>query len=198
MFSPKSCPSNLYGFLQNDHSWKVDFAQCLNNQNYASTLEFEGQTYELLQMHVHSPSEHTFGGGEEDGELHFVHVNANGSGNLLVVGVMFSASHDFFNSELEQYWSHIQGTSDELFVSYPYDMLPASPTYFTYLGSLTTPPCSEIVTWVVMSDKVKISKTQLETFRYAVQHFPGSTVSEGGNTNRPPMPLNERHIYYSG
>ncbi|CAN0021769.1 unnamed protein product, partial [Choristocarpus tenellus] len=106
-------------------------------------LEFGGNTYELIQMHVHSPSEHTYGGGEEEGELHFIHVNTDGSGNLLVVGVMTTASPDFINLELERYWSHIEGTSDENVLCSPYDLLPGKMGYFTYEGSLTTPPCSE-------------------------------------------------------
>mmetsp|Transcript_434 Transcript_434/g.617 ORF Transcript_434/g.617 Transcript_434/m.617 type:complete len:343 (+) Transcript_434:129-1157(+) len=77
----------------------------------------------------------------------------------------------------------------------PYSMLPADGTYYNYLGSLTTPPCSETVTWIVMKEGITVSPDQLEAFRAGLMDPEFPLVDNYGNNARPPQPTNGRMVY---
>lgn len=79
----------------------------------------------------------------------------------------------------------------------PYkSILPANPSFFTYSGSLTTPPCAEIVEWVVFETPVLISFDDLNLLRSAFSALPTNGLSQQGNSNRPVQPLNDRELLY--
>ena len=120
--------------------------------------------YDLLQFHFHHPSEHLLNGKPLDLECHFVHKSA--SGDLAVVGIFFmSGAH---NGALQLIFDQMpkdagaelkaKGTID------PQALLPASRNYFRYMGSLTTPPCSEGITWTVFKEAVQLSPDQIKQF----------------------------------
>jgi carbonic anhydrase len=147
-----------------------------------------GIDYSLLQFHFHSPSEHTWSGAYRDLEVHLVHRSL--SGTLLVIGVSFVSSPYGANSFLNQFWTSLVNLQEGNLVTRNIplnftDALPANPTYSTYPGSLTTPPCSEIVTWYVMDEAIPISVDQLAAFRSALRftaNNPDFTVN--GNSRR--------------
>jgi carbonic anhydrase len=161
-----------------------------------------GKTYSLAQFHIHTPSEHTLNGEKFDGEIHFVHKADSGNGEILVTGVFLKKSPDVpENNWIKRVWSSIKASSDEnavpidLQVNYV-DLLNSQvgkSHLFNYRGSLTTPPCSEIVNWWVMKKPVYISETEYEILREKYSERPNNAK---GDDARPIQPLNGRIITY--
>jgi carbonic anhydrase len=147
-----------------------------------SFIVLEGRRFNLLQFHFHHPSEHTLVGQSYPLEVHFVHQAAEG--DLAVLGVMFTAGAA--SSELKPIWDNAppvgQTNKPGLFIDIA-AMLPAQRQYFRYAGSLTTPPCSETVSWAVFASPVQASQQQIDTF---AKVFP--------NNARPVQPLHRRFI----
>ena len=150
-----------------------------------STFTFGDKTYNLKQFHFHTPSEHTLDGAHAPMEMHMVHQGADGS--LAVVGVLFkegNAANENFakiianlpNAKGEE--KHITDVNLELKVHLPNDNYA-----YHYMGSLTTPPCSEGVQWLVLRDPVSLTKQQIEAFSSRI-----------GPNNRPTQSLNGREV----
>lgn len=162
-----------------------------------------GKTYVLAQFHFHSVSEHTVGGGYYDAELHMVHANPEDDMDFMVLGVMLSVNSDFMeNTEVSTYLDLLveasedyRKTDEEMEYVNPYKMLPADGTFFTYLGSLTNPPCSEVVTWIVFQQPILISPTELSTLRDGYAGADYTLADMGGNNARPVQELGERTVY---
>jgi carbonic anhydrase len=117
--------------------------------------------YELLQFHYHHPSEHLIDGKAAPLEVHLVHKNA--AGNLAVVGVLFheGAANPALATKLASIGE--DATVD------PRELLPADLGYFTYNGSLTTPPCSEGVKWLVLAQPMTASAEQIAALKKQVE-----------------------------
>ncbi|MFQ2382200.1 carbonic anhydrase [Aeromonas dhakensis] len=161
----------------NGHTVQVDYAQ-------GSSLELDGMHFELKQFHFHAPSENLIEGHSYPLEGHLVH--ANDQGELAVVAVMFEPGKA--NGALSQVWQSLPAKAGELrqlkeAVSAE-PLLPAKRDYYRFSGSLTTPPCSEGVRWLVMKQPVQISQAQIDAFK-AVMHHPN---------NRPVQPLHGRLV----
>ena len=143
-----------------------------------------GISVELKQFHFHSPSEHTIEGKSFAMELHFVHVDENGA--ILVVGVLIDEGDE--HPVLKQLWAFMPEkageTSEQAIGIEETNLLPTTREYFTYGGSLTTPPCSEGVKWVVLKTPIEASAEQIATFKERM----------GPTTNRPVQPHNARLI----
>ena len=143
-----------------------------------------GVSTELKQFHFHSPSEHTIEGVSFAMELHFVHIDDNGT--ILVVGVLMVEGDE--HPVLKQLWSFMPEnageTSEQPIGIEETGLLPPTREYFTYGGSLTTPPCSEGVKWVVLKTPIEASAEQIAIFKKRV----------GPVTNRPVQPNNARLI----
>lgn len=162
--------------------------------NNGHTIEFEyeggsyltlnGQSYELLQFHFHAGSEHTIRGKQYPLEVHLVHRHA-ATNQLAVIGVFFTKGRP--NPFLDNFMGHLPHDEDDHYSSEHHvdaeDLLPANRSYFTYSGSLTTPPCSEIVTWIVMEKPVFASEEQLDAFADILH-----------DNYRPVQPINGRVI----
>jgi len=135
------------------------------NCDGGSSIVVNGETYKLLQFHSHTHSEHTINGASYPLELHFVHKN-EATGKLAVIGVFFKEGAE--NATLKHLVEHLPTAKDGTYESADTydasDIFPASKGYFTYQGSLTTPPCSEIVTWTVMETAVEASHEQILKF----------------------------------
>jgi carbonic anhydrase len=144
------------------------------------TLTFAGDEYSLQQMHAHVPSEHTVNGQPAAAELHL--VNADADGNVLVLGILVTegAASDAMAPFIEAA-THVTDEEDvSLDVS---AVLPASLENYEYSGSLTTPPCTEDVQWVVLSTPISMSTEQLGTLEGAHSH-----------NARPTQPLGDRVV----
>lgn len=139
---------------------------------------------ELKQYHFHSPSEHTINGESFAMEIHFVH--ADEAGNLTVVGVLMKEGEE--HPVLSKLWSFMPekpgDTREEAVGIEETNLLPPTREYFSYGGSLTTPPCSEGVKWFVLKTPVEASAEQIAVFKDRVGEF----------TNRPVQPHNARFI----
>jgi carbonic anhydrase len=140
------------------------------NYPKGSYINIGGNSFELIQLHFHSPSEHAFDGKHAEMEVHFVNKNENGS--LVILGVLMKKGKH--NKELEALFDHLS-PKEGLEVSVvntkinPMEFIPKEKEYFTYLGSLTTPPCSENVSWYVMKDKIEVSSNQIKKFKKIIQ-----------------------------
>ncbi len=177
-------------------------------------LILNGTQYNLVQIHFHSPSEHTIGGGYYDAEVHLVHKSAV-SNKLLVVGVLLEAASTQFttpsnNTFLNTLWiaggtSTLAGTSvvveeSSNLVLSPYEtFLPGRSSHYTYNGSLTVPPCYELVTWLLYDEPVRMSQSDYFMLRSASATLKTNVLSASGNSNRyPSMPRNNRDVFYVG
>jgi len=135
------------------------------NYDKGSFAVVDGKRYDLLQFHFHTPSEHTVDGKSFPLELHLVHQASDK--NLAVIGVMLAegAPHGL----LTKFWERLPRAAGEVETNLSInaqELLPrALDDYFTYSGSLTTPPCTESVRWIVLRRPVEISKAQAAAFK---------------------------------
>jgi len=163
--------------VNNDRTIRVDYQP-------GSSLTLDGQKYDLLQFHFHQPSEHLISGKALAMEAHFVHQN-RATGDLVVLAVLMSVGE--INQALALVWNNIPVQSDrfeeaEDLIFNAGGLLPENINqYYRYRGSLTTPPCSEIVTWLVLKQPVQVSQLQIARFLKAI-----------GNNARPVQALNNR------
>jgi carbonic anhydrase len=149
------------------------------------TLTLDGDKFTLTQFHFHAPSEHTVNGQPADMELHLVHCCTH-TGAIAVLGVLMmggGTSNDAYTTVFEHLPQAIGGTPQTIELCIM-DLLPENRThYYRYDGSLTTPPCSEGVRWLVLADTITVSDAHIAAFRELYD----------GNV-RPVQPLNDRTI----
>ena len=143
--------------IDNGHTIQINYEP-------GSTLEIGNEVYELKQFHFHTPSEHRINNNASAMEAHFVHQNE--AGKLAVVGVMINSGAE--NPVIASIWDAIpdgnkQEDSGEVSLNAA-NLLPEDKTYWSYNGSLTTPPCSERVSWNVLSEPIELSPEQIATF----------------------------------
>ena len=161
--------------INNGHTIQVNLSD-------GDTLTIGNTNYELIQFHFHAPSEHTVHGKHYPMEMHFVHKSPSGA--LAVVAVFIekgthNAAFDPIWANLPKqkgivsHYEHVQVNVD--------DLLPHNTKSYRYDGSLTTPPCSEVVKWIVMQSPIQLSAAQIWRF---------STIIAGNN--RPVQPLHNR------
>ncbi len=163
--------------VNNGHTVQIDYAP-------GSTLAVDGRTFELKQFHFHSPSENKVGGKQFPLEGHLVHADKDG--NLAVVAVMFQEGAA--NGLLAKLWEKMPAKAGEK-AGLPAglsaaQLLPAERDYYRFNGSLTTPPCSEGVWWLVMKKPASVSKAQVGQFSKTI----------GFANNRPVQPVNARPV----
>jgi len=142
----------------NGHTIQVDLAG-------AGHLSVDGKAYDLLQFHFHTPSEYTIDGETYPLEVHFVH--ASKSGELAVVGVMFVEGAA--NTQLAEIWRNMPSSEGDHMVDGSMvdakELLPTNRNYYRFMGSLTTPPCSEGVNWHMMTTPIAASGEQIAAFK---------------------------------
>ena len=145
-------------------------------------VTLEGKDYKLLQFHYHALSEHTIDGKHAPIEVHFVHKHSNT--DYAVLGVMFEEGKE--NPLFSKYLEHFPkkeghyNSEDKIDVL---SLLPQNKSYYNYKGSLTTPPCSEVVNWYVLKTPVTASKSQIEQLSKILN-----------NNFRPVQPIKERTV----
>lgn len=188
---PHQSPVNLTGAHSGDNeditlNWKP-FTPVVKNNGHTiqadaadgNTTKFGDKTYKLLQMHFHHTSEHTIDGKSSPLEAHF--VNKGPDGKLLVLGVLINEGEA--NSEIAKLWQVAPKKSGDAKAKSAVDfskLVPVTSKYYRYTGSLTTPPCSEIVEWVVYADPITASKEQIDAFAklYPVNNRPVQVLHE--------------------
>lgn len=129
-----------------------------------STLMLGGDEYKLVQFHFHRPSEHLVDGKRFPMEVHFVHQHS--SGRLAVVGVLMSAGKEnpAFNKVVAT-MPDKEGPAVKADPAIdPNGFLPDDLDYYRYNGSLTTPPCAETVAWLLLTDPIEVSETDVARF----------------------------------
>jgi len=169
--------SHLSDGLNNGHTIQV-------NCPGGDTVLVGDKPYSLAQFHFHSPSEHTVDGKHAAMEMHLVHKSADGA--LAVLGVLIEEGAE--NAAFAPIWNNLPAEKgdEKHYSDVIYDLnalLPADHSVYRYDGSLTTPPCSEGVSWMVMRNPIQLSADQIGKFR---AHINGN--------NRPVNPLNGRIV----
>lgn len=219
-----TCTFKDYGFAINDHVHQASLPA--NGTCTPATMEVPGVdgTFELIQFHIHTNSEHTMDGDRYAAELHMVH-QLQGGDRLAVMGV-FIRANAFDNNALftpvlaefdgaadatamncnmtvpDHWWLHDNSSAvatDSVFQIY--DLIPEGSTYYNYDGGLTTPPCSEIVEWNVADKPLSISIAQYNDLSSLILNYvaadtcePATIASPSGSTSRPVQDLNGRNV----
>ncbi len=163
--------------LNNGHTVQVNFKM-------GNMLVLDSTPYQMKQVHFHAPSENTINKKSFPLEAHFVH--ADNKGNLTVIGVMFKEGSA--NPALDKLWLQIPNKKGDPVPLktrvIPNELMPENRSYYRFSGSLTTPPCTEGVRWILLKTPMTASKAQIEAFEHAVKH----------HNNRPVQALNGRVI----
>jgi carbonic anhydrase len=125
-----------------------------------------GVRYELVQFHFHHPSEEAVKGKLTDMDIHLVHKSADG--RQAVIAVRLVEDRGSANAVMATLWQHLPaatGATEKVtdMVSAG-GLIPADPGYWTYLGSLTAPPCTEGVRWFIFEQPLSVSRDQLRAF----------------------------------
>jgi carbonic anhydrase len=160
-FDYKSSPLTV---IDNGHTVMVSYAP-------GSFITVGDHRYQLTQFHFHHPSEEHINGKGFDMVIHLVHTDA--SGNLAVVAVLLKPGK--VNTTLQAVWDHLPKEKDKVEADEGVsinaaDLLPVDHGYYTFEGSLTTPPCTEPVTWFVLKSPEEISSGEVERFARLYPH----------------------------
>ncbi len=173
--------------FNNTHTVQVDIPAG------AGSFTIGENTYDLLQFHFHAPSEHAVDGVLHPLEMHLVHANADGE--LAVLGIFMEEGRA--NKALAPIWADLPDVDDTRRIEVDdfrlSKLAPKKPTAVSYMGSLTTPPCSESVSWFVLDQDQQMSEEQIDDFE---EIFSGEEFPEGNR--RPVQPLNDREISVTG
>jgi carbonic anhydrase len=166
--------------IDNGHTVMINYAP-------GSFLQVGNKRFMLKQFHFHRPSEEKIDGKEYELSLHLVH--ADEQGNLAVVAVLLKRGSD--NALIDELWSDLpqQKEHEEQFNNVRINakaLLPAELGYYTFPGSLTTPPCTENVTWFVLEKPVTVSGAEIQRFEKLYRH-----------NSRPTEPLFDRVVLES-
>jgi len=165
--------------VNNGHTIQLNFES-------GNTLTLGKDSYTLVQFHFHHPSEHLIGGKSFPMEAHFVHRNA--AGGLAVIGVLMTAgkSNSAFGKIVGTMPAH-EGPAVKADAAIDSNkLLPARHGYYRYSGSLTTPPCSEVVEWLVLREPIQVAQADIDAF---AKLYPMNA--------RPPQKDNRRFVLSS-
>jgi carbonic anhydrase len=170
--------------INEGHSIQLNFPKNRAKEN----ITFNGKTFRLVQLHLHTPSETKLRGKSFPLEIHFVHQGEHGT--LAVIAVFVKTGDE--NMMLNKMINNLPATpgKPELLQGEridPSNLLPDIKHYFSFTGSLTSPPCSEGVKWIVMEEYITASEDQINSLKEALH----------GHNARPVQSLNQREIQYS-
>src|SRR5689334_3677292 len=154
-FDYQSTPLRI---IDNGHTIQVNYGA-------GSSISVAGRRYELVQFHFHHPSEERINGKSYPMVAHLVHRNSEGA--LAVVAVLLKQGPQ--NKTIETLWANLPEEKEMEHVAQTVQvnaagLLPRAHGYYTFAGSLTTPPCSEGVTWFVLTTPMEASQGQIARF----------------------------------
>jgi carbonic anhydrase len=148
-----------FGVVDNGHTVQVNMAA-------GNHIILGGRRFDLQQFHFHRPSEERIDGRQFEMSVHLVHKDEQG--RLAVVTVLLDKGPSQVQPVVQKVWNNLPlERGEEAVARAPLDLnelLPADRKYYTYMGSLTTPPCSEGVQWVVLRQPVTVTAEQIELF----------------------------------
>ncbi|MCB1321537.1 MAG: carbonic anhydrase family protein [Leptospiraceae bacterium] len=163
----------------NGHTIKASFEN-------GGTLKVGEDSYNLIQVHFHSPGEAAVDGDRSDMVAHLVHSSE--AGDLAVIGVLLEAGNA--NAAIQKIWDQMPqevGAENKASGTLNAQNITGSElAYYTFQGSLTTPPCTEGVRWIVLKNPVTLSAGQIAAFK---ELYPMNA--------RPIQPTNDREILVS-
>jgi carbonic anhydrase len=165
--------------IDNGHTIKV-------LPNVKSSFHTDGEEYYLQQMHFHAPSEHTVDQKTFPMEIHFVHKSP--AGRLAVMGVFVQESlipNNTLGKLLLTIPNHKGESTHPPDSTSLYSLIPEEQSHWHYKGSLTTPPCSEGLDWIVFATTIKASRRQIELFEKHYSH-----------NNRPVQKEHNRIVHF--
>jgi carbonic anhydrase len=165
-----------FRIVDNGHTIQVDVGE-------GSSITVTGRTYQLLQFHFHRPSEERVNGKAFEMVIHLVHRDAEGK--LAVVAVLLDKGNE--NPLIQTIWNNMPlEVNQDVVPTVAIDLnalLPENRAYYTYMGSLTTPPCTEDVLWMVFKQPMPVSAEQVGIFSRLYR-----------NNARPVQPSNNRLV----
>jgi carbonic anhydrase len=181
-FEYKSEP--LKYLINNGYTIRVNYHDAAGSGNFMIVGD---KRYQLTQFHFHRPSEEYIHGKPYDMVAHFMHQSSDGK----VAGVTVLLKAGSANATIQQLWEHMPMTKgDEQEIAgtevNPAGLLPHDTAYYTYMGSLTAPPCTEGVTWFVLKTPMEVSTEEISAFAKLYPH-----------DVRPLQPLNGRVVQES-
>lgn len=148
-----------FSVVDNGHTIQVNVAA-------GNALTIMGRRYELQQFHFHRPSEERINGRQYDMVAHLVHKDAEG--RQATVAVLLERGQD--QALIQTVWNYLPLERGDTYTApVPIDLtqlLPRDQAYFSYMGSMTTPPCSEGVLWLVLRQPVQVSSQQISVFSH--------------------------------
>jgi len=149
--------AGAFRVIDNGHTVQVNVAS-------GNFINVAGRRWELVQFHFHRPSEERIDGRQFDMVAHLVHKDSDGK--LAVVAVLLDRGS--IQPIIQTVWNNLplekgEESSSRAVIDLNH-LLPPDRRYFTYMGSLTTPPCSEGVLWMVMRQPVPVSQEQIDIF----------------------------------
>ncbi|KAL4631038.1 carbonic anhydrase-like [Arapaima gigas] len=203
-------PGTSNDIINNGHSVQVDFAD--DSDSSILTGGPISGTYRLRQFHFHwgacddRGSEHTMDGTRFAAEMHLVHWNTkyprfadstSQPDGLAVIGVFLQIGDD--NPQLQKILDALKAIQSKgkqtAFLDFdPSVLLPSSLDYWTYDGSLTTPPLLECVTWIVLKQPITVSSEQMAMFRSLLFTQEGEEPCNMVDNYRPPQPVHDRTV----
>ena len=168
--------TTLFRIINNGHTIQV-------NVGGGSTIALMGRKFELVQLHFHRPSEERVNGMAFDMVVHLVHKDLDNQ--LAVIAILLEQGSE--QPLIQSIWNNLPlEVNQEITPTVAIDLnrlLPENRTYWTYMGSLTTPPCTEDVMWIVFKQPVPVSEEQVAIFSRLYR-----------NNTRPIQPVNNRLI----
>jgi carbonic anhydrase len=163
--------------INNGHTVQVNFKT-------GNMLVLDSAPYQMKELLFHAPSENNINKKSFPLEAQLIH--ADNKGNLTIISVMFKEGNA--NAALDKLWLQLSNKNGEPAPVktrvIPSELMPENRSYYRFSGSLTTPPCTEGVRWIVLKTPMTVSKAQIETFEAAIKH----------KNNRPVQALNGRVI----
>ncbi|MCE7915113.1 MAG: carbonic anhydrase family protein [Nitrosomonas sp. PRO4] len=160
-----SYPADTSAFFNSGHGIQVN-----TSVGYTGALKIGEESFPLIQYHFHEPSEHVVGNKQFPAELHFVHINDDGRIIVLAAAMDVGEANATFQTILDNMPAQegAQNADSGIQID-PASLLPEldfqNLDFYTFAGSLTTPPCSEGVQWYLLPETITISASQLEQLK---------------------------------
>lgn len=176
--------NHVPAIINKGHAIQLNFPQ----EGSLETMIFGDKEYHLKEFHFHTPSETAINGVSQAMEIHFVHQSSDGQVAVLAVLVREGKANPILQNIIKNFpkdhgVNHlIKGARIS-----PSGLMPKKLDYYHFAGSLTTPPCTEGLQWIVFPDTISASAEQIAAFKKAV----------GGDNARPVQPGYQREIFYS-